>query len=133
MQSALEIARTFFDEVWTKRRREAIAELSAPYAVGYLPFGGTKHISDVEAFHDAMLHACPDFTLVAEEVIANGEHAAVRWLAKGTHQRDALGIVAKNRPVEVRGVTWFRIKDGKIVEAWDCWDQGGLVMKWAEE
>ena len=133
MPTSLEVARTYFDEVWTKRRRGAIAELSAPYAVGYLPFGGTKHISDVEAFHDALIYACPDFKLTVEEAIATGEHVAVRWLATGTHERDAFGLVAKNRAFEVRGVTWLRIRDGKIIEAWDCWDQGGLFMKWAEQ
>lgn len=129
----LEVARTYFDEVWTKRRRAAIAELSSAYAVGYEPFGGTKHTTDVETLHDAILHACPDFRLVVEEMIGTGEHVATRWLATGTHSRDMFGIAAKNRPFEVRGMTWFRIRDGKILEAWDCWDQGGLFALWAAD
>lgn len=133
MPEALEVARTYFDEVWTRRRRTAIAELSASYAVGYEPFGGTKHIADVQALHDAIFHACPDFTLVVEEMIATGEHVATRWLARGTHSRNAFDIVAKNRPFEVRGVTWFHIRDGKIIEAWDCWDQTGLFQRWADD
>jgi predicted ester cyclase len=132
MLTPLELGRAYFEEVWTKRRREAIREFSAPYAVGHLTFGGTKHTSDVELFQTMLLNACPDLQLKVEQAIEGGEHVAIRWLATGTHTNDAFGIRAKNRPFELRGVTWFRVVSGQIVEAWDCWDQGGLMQKWAE-
>jgi steroid delta-isomerase-like uncharacterized protein len=132
MLTPLEVARAYFDQVWTHRRREAIKEFSAPYAVGYLAFGGTKHISDVEQFHAALIAACPDIQVLPEQMISTGEHVCVRWIAKGTHTQTMFGIPAKNRAFEVRGATWFRVVDGKIVEAWDLWDQGGLLMRWSE-
>jgi len=40
----------------------------------------------------------------------------------GTHQGEMLGVSASNRPIEFTGITILRVKDGKIVEAWNNFD-----------
>jgi steroid delta-isomerase-like uncharacterized protein len=131
MISPAEMGRLWFEEVWSKRRSAAIRELSAPGAVGHLAFRDA-HVADIEGYHAAMLAACPDLTIEVEHVLADGEQVAVRWRARGTHRHDAFDIPAKGRPWSLCGVTWLRVSEGQIAEAWDCWDQSALLAKWAE-
>jgi steroid delta-isomerase-like uncharacterized protein len=131
MSSPAELARRWFEEVWGKRRKEAIRELSAPKAVGHIAFRDS-HVEEFEEYHTELLKACPDLQVEVEQILADGDQAAVRWRASGTHQNDAFGIPAKHRHWSLHGVTWFIVRDGKIVEAWDCWDQRALFARWAE-
>jgi predicted ester cyclase len=62
-----------------------------------------------------------------EATAAEGDEVAVRWAFTGTHQGDGLGFPATGRRVSCRGVTWIRFSGGKMVEGWDCWNQGGLI------
>lgn len=130
--SALEVGRRFFREFWQNRRCEVVDELSAPHAIGHLPFGGTQQAANVKEFQQAFLAACPDLELVVEDCLASDDQVCVRWSAQGTHQHDGFGIVAKQRRFFIRGVTWLRIEEGLITEAWDCWDQTGLMKQLSE-
>ena len=53
---------------------------------------------------------------------------AYRWrqasqlLCTANHEGDHLGIPATGRPVQFTAMTIARLKDGKIVEAWNCID-----------
>jgi predicted ester cyclase len=37
-----------------------------------------------------------------------------------------LGLQPTGKQVRIRGMTWFRIEEGKIVEGWDAWNQQAL-------
>jgi predicted ester cyclase len=56
--------------------------------------------------------------MIIEEVIAEGNHVVVRWLVEGTHGGPLLGIPATGRPVRVRGMSWLRYGDDRLVEGW---------------
>ena len=52
-----------------------------------------------------------------------------RWVATMTHQGDQLGVPATGRRVTLTGVTIVRLRDGKIVEAWNNYDQLSLLQQ----
>jgi len=60
-----------------------------------------------------------------DEMIAEGDRVMVRWTFRGTHQGNYLGISPTNKPVTFSGVYIFRIKDRRIAEVWNLWDQLG--------
>ena len=66
--------------------------------------------------------AFPDIEVVVEDTIAEGDRVVARCSVRGRHQSDALGFAATNQPVEFDGITIGRVRDGKIVEAWNNFD-----------
>ena len=75
----------------------------------------------------ALLEAFPDLRVKVEDCIAQDLRVAVRWTATATHTGTGLGLVATNRPVAIRGMTWLVFRDGKIAQGWDAWNQGALL------
>jgi hypothetical protein len=53
---------------------------------------------------------------------AEGDMVATRCSVRGKHAGDSLGFAATQAPVDFTGVVITRIKDGKIVEAWNHFD-----------
>ena len=43
------------------------------------------------------------------------------------------GCRATGKPVQMRGMTWLRVREGKIVESWDCWNLGALMQYLSSE
>jgi len=73
-------------------------------------------------FHAQFRAAFPDIEVVVEDQIAEGDMVATRCSVRGKHAGDSLGFAATQAPVDFTGVTITRIKDGKIVEAWNNFD-----------
>jgi len=123
-----ELAREFFERFWNQRDATAFDEMSDPESVSHLPDGTTITAGRFrDEQYPAFLDAFPDLRLEIEDVLEDGDQAVVRWLGKGTHRGDGMGISASGQNVEFRGMTWFKFRDGKIVAGWNCWDHGGLL------
>jgi steroid delta-isomerase-like uncharacterized protein len=121
------IARRWFEEVWNSRREETIEELMMPQAVGHMEGADVRGPGDFKAARRELLKAFPDMRVTVEDTVGDGEKVVVRWAAHGTHAGEALGLTPTDRPVRFRGMTWLTIRDGKIVEGWDSWNQGKLI------
>ena len=123
------LARRWFEEVWNQRRTETIDELLTDESVSHSesgPLQGKQAFK--ERTHAVFLSAFPDMRMTVEATVAEGDVVAVRWAFTGTHEGDGLGFPAMGRRVSCRGVTWIKFSDGKMVEGWDCWNQGGLLQ-----
>jgi steroid delta-isomerase-like uncharacterized protein len=125
------LARRWFEEVWNQRRVETVYELLLPDSVGHLEHGDAVGPEPFLAFHAELVAALPDLQLTVEDTVAEGDNVVVRWSASGTHQGRCFGCEATGRPVSFRGITWIRIREGKLVEGWDSWNVGGLVQQLA--
>ena len=53
----------------------------------------------------------------------------VRWTGQGTHDGNLAGIPPTGKHISVEALTLFQLRDGKIVEMWDCWDALGLMQQ----
>ncbi len=120
------LVRRWFDEVWNKGRAEAIPEMFAEDGIahGLADDPGTpmRGPADYRPFHARFLEAFPDLKVIVEDAIAEGDMVAARCSVRGKHTGDSLGIAATHSPVEFTGITFLRISDGKIVEAWNNFD-----------
>ena len=122
----------WFDEIWNERRTDTIEEFLGPESVGHLPGGDMTGAEPFKQLHAEFLAAFPDLKVEVEDSISDGDNVVVRWRATGTHDGDGLGFEATHQSVSFRGITWFRIKDGKFVEGWDSWNQEALVQRLRE-
>jgi steroid delta-isomerase-like uncharacterized protein len=120
------LIRRWFDQVWNRGRAEAIPEMFAADGIAHglsddpaHPLRGPEGFGP---FHDQFRGAFPNIEVVVEEQIAEGDLVATRCSVRGRHTGDHLGFAATNSPVEFTGITITRIKDGKIVEAWNNFD-----------
>ncbi len=64
--------------------------------------------------------AFPDLTLTVLETVAEGDRIAYRWQMRGTHQGAYQGIAPTGRQVTGTGMTFLRLRDGKVVH--DCFE-----------
>lgn len=116
----------WFEEVWNKGLADAIDEMFAADSVahGLSDESGNPLRGPVSfrAFHQKFRDAFPDLTITVEDTIAEGDRVAARCIVRGRHTGDGLGFAASHKPVEITGITIVRVRDGKIVEAWNNFD-----------
>lgn len=127
-QTSAVVARRWFEEVWNRREIDKIDELSTPDSIGHLESGDAT-LDDFRRFHVEFLAAFPDLSIEIEEIVADGENVVVRWMVRGCHRGRAFGMDASDCQVAKRGMTWMKVRDGRIVEAWDCWNQAALFQQ----
>ncbi|MDR3575252.1 MAG: ester cyclase [Anaerolineaceae bacterium] len=79
----------------------------------------------VEAIHTAF----PDLKYNLDDTIIKDDKVVTRWTAVGTHTGDFFGMPATNKHISMLGITIFLVRDNKIAELWDVWDQNGLMQQ----
>lgn len=121
------VARRWFEEVWNERRVDLIDELMAPDSIGHLEAGDVGGPDSFRQIHAAFVSAVPDLRIEIEDVVAEGDRAAVRWHVRGTHGGEGFGFAPTQQNVARRGTTWLRVRDGRIVEGWDTWNMGEFM------
>ena len=70
-------------------------------------------------FWASFFAALPDLTATMEDLIVSGDRVVGRFVYRGTHRGEFMGIPASGRPVEMRSIDIWRVADGLFVEHWD--------------
>jgi steroid delta-isomerase-like uncharacterized protein len=112
--------------------RSKIGLLDEIFAADYIGFVNGRKIPDVKAsrsFITAFLDAFPDANYVIEDTIIAGDRIVTRWDCTATHRGKFLGIEPTNQPIEITGITIFKLVNGKIVRLWNNWDTFGLMQQ----
>lgn len=127
---AASVVLRFFAEVWNERgaaARDAAAELVADDYRDHDPVPQQGPGRDGVAASIARCHTqIPDLRVLVDELIVDGDRVAARWTAVGTHTGEVLGVAPTGRPFRATGIDIFRLRHGRIAEAWHAWDQAGL-------
>lgn len=121
------LARRWFEEVWRSGGEATVHELLHPQGVGHLEGTDVNGHDEFLSARAALLDAFPDMSIEVDDIISQGNQAAVRWSVTATHRGEGLGMPATQRSVSFRGITWLRFSEDQVVEGWDAWNQGQLV------
>jgi steroid delta-isomerase-like uncharacterized protein len=129
---AATLMRRWFAEVWNEGKVASIDELFPEHAVlwGVGRMGvASQGPAEFKEFHKALRSACPDVHVELEEMVAEGDRAFARWTATMTHTGDGLGMAPTGRALKISGMSALRVRDGKLAEGWNNWDQIGMARQ----
>ena len=116
----------WFEEVWNQKNEQAIDEMCDRDVVANgLTDAEGNTVRGIEAYKNlfrAFVSAYPDIKITVEDTICEGDKMVARCRVSGTHAGEGLGVAPNNQPVEFSGIAIVKLKDGKIVEAWNEFD-----------
>ena len=123
------IARKVFEDVQSQGNLAVVDEIVASDFVGHT-FPTDIHGPEGAKQFDMMLRtAFPDIQVSVEDQIAEGDEVATRWTCRGTHKGEFQGLPPTGKKVTMRGITVFRIANGKLVEGWNNPDLLGMLQQ----
>ena len=98
--------------------RDAFFDAYHPDVVLHGYPAGLQGLDGLRAFHEALWGAFPDARLTVEDLVVEGDRAALRYRLQGTHRGDYLGVSPTGLGFDVEGLTLLRLADGRVVEEW---------------
>lgn len=123
------IVRRFFEEICNGRRAEVADEIIAPEYVSHgpqaPPAAGPEGVRERVGLYQEALAGQWD----VQEVFSVGDRVAVRWIGRGRHEGELMGVAPTGASIEVDAISLFRVADGKITEEWTVWDALGLLQQ----
>lgn len=129
---AATLMRRWFEEVWNQGKEGTIDELfpadGVIWGVGR-PEVASHGPAEFKTFRAALQGACPDINIALEQVVQEGDTAFARWTATMTHTGDGLGMAPTNKKMRLCGMSALKVRDGKIIEGWNVWDQVGMARE----
>lgn len=112
---------------WDRGEVDTFDDLLSPQYRRIGAGGDTQDLNAFKASITATRSAFPDLVTTIDEIVVDGERAAVRWHSTGNHRHSFLGVPATKREVTVSGATFARFEDGRIVEEFVTWDPRTLL------
>ena len=75
------------------------------------------------------LERIPDARVRLQELVEQGESAAIRYVITGTQDQTFLGIPAIGQTIHLPGISMLHFRDGKCAERWVCSDSMVLLSQ----
>ncbi len=126
---ARSVVRRYVDRVWNGGDVVALEELTVPdftYALGGQP---PRDRTGMVQFLRETRAAFPDWRVEIDDLIVEGDLAAVRWHGKVTHAGPFRGISATGRVIDVSGINVYRVSNGRIAAEWEQTDSLGMLVQ----
>ena len=123
------VAMRVFDEIFNQGKFQVADEIYAPDFQNHGLHQSVDLKTDQKAVH-AEKQAFPDLRMSVQQIVAAGDKVAVLWTFQGTHTGSGYeGLPPTGTPVELRGITIWRIVDGRIREEWSSWSETGAYIR----
>lgn len=129
--------REIHENIWNGDR----SAINKNYAVDF-PFEGTteRKFVGIDAYHAYVAElrsAFPDLKLQVNEVYWMGNEAdgyliSTRWSAEGSHSGGELYREPTNQPCQIWGITQWRVKNEKVEQEWQLFNELDLMMQIAK-
>jgi predicted ester cyclase len=108
-----------------------IAENEHIYSPDYVGHAGDQHFTRAEdrAAVEGWKTFAPEGKMTILQIIAEGDLVAVLWTGEGINTGEGNGLPATGRPFRATAMTMFRLKEGKIVEEWNVFDNYSFLSQ----
>ena len=121
---------TRFEYAFRAADQTTIDELCDPGLVDHNPAPG--HEATLAGFKQKVAGfkaVFPDLEEELQDIIANGDAVATRWVVTGSLQREFMGIPASSQPIRVEGMNFYRLKGGRVTDIWTQFDGVALMQQ----
>ena len=122
------VARRVFDEIFNQGRYEVANEIYSPDFINH-GFSTDIGLKEDQAAARGWREAIPDIKVTVKLMVAEGDLVTVLWTAGGTNTGEGNGLPATGKKVKGRGITIWRIVNGKIKEEWSEFDELRLMKQ----
>ncbi len=114
-----ELVRRSVEEFYNRDNLDTTNELFTADFISHDPTGiKAGSVEDLKTLMNGIYAAFPDFHLVIDELIAEGDTVVKRYTFTGTHQGEYLGASPTGKAITTSGTDTYRIADGKLAEQW---------------
>jgi len=108
---------------------EHAAEIFAPDFVAYMPGQSPMDRVTFERYVAGTAAVFPGYTYEIHDQIAQDDLVVNRITWRGIHGGELAGIPPSGRPLELRGINMFKVKNGRVVAQWAELDVFGLLQQ----
>jgi steroid delta-isomerase-like uncharacterized protein len=126
-----------FNELWVQHKPEMAEkwftpDLSFQTTIRPEPFRGPDGFRH---FYREISGGFPDYDIKVDEVVAENNKVVLRFTFRGTNDGEYFGIPSTGKPVTMRFIEIFTVRDGQIAEIWhvanvlDVMQQLGFLPK----
>jgi len=118
------------ERAWLDRNPDALAADHADKGVVESPTHGTVNSRQaIRHIYATWFEAFPDLTFTHDDLIVEGDRAALFFTAKGTHVKPFASIPATGRHMSIHGVLVMTFRDDKIVHEKRYYDSTSLLLQ----
>jgi predicted ester cyclase len=115
---------------WQRRDAVALAADHAPDGVVVSPTGGVlEGRAEIERIYRLWFTAFPDLVLTTEDLLIDGDRAALLCRVTGTHAGEFFGTAPTGRHIEVSGAFIYQLAGGLITHERRILDFTGLLVQ----
>jgi steroid delta-isomerase-like uncharacterized protein len=126
-----------FEELWLHRKPETADKWFTPdlrfqTTIRPEPFRGPEGFQE---FYRQISGGFPDYDIKVDDVVAEGNKVVLRFTFSGTNTGDYFGIPSTGKPVTMRFIEIFTVRDGQIADIYhvanvlDVMQQLGFLPK----
>lgn len=114
------LIRNWYEEVWNKKRSDLIDDFLSSDFVSHhehITLKGAENWR--KQIYEPYLRAVPDTHITIHNIVAQDNFAVVHWKGEGTFSDVLFDIPPTGKNIQVYGMLWSKILDGKMVENWN--------------
>jgi steroid delta-isomerase-like uncharacterized protein len=122
------IARRVFEEIFNQGKFYVASEIYAPDFINH-GLHRDVGLKEDQAAARWEREAMPDIHMSVDMMVAEGDKVTVLWHVQGTNSHAAGWLPATGVRIEERGITIWRIVNGRIQDEWSAFDLWRIIRQ----
>jgi steroid delta-isomerase-like uncharacterized protein len=114
-QTNLNAVQRFYDS-YNKKNEAILSEVIADDYVDYGHEPPGRGVQGAKSDYQDFSRAFADARFDIDELFGSDDRVVVRWTVHGTHTGPFAGVSPTQKKIAVRGISLYRLRDGKITE-----------------